>query len=55
LHSIDVIHFVVSKWLSFGLIIVIFLISYIYARRQGPVEDTEDDEAHKLFSQEANR
>jgi YkoY family integral membrane protein len=55
LHSIDVIHFVVSKWLSFGLIIVIFLISYIYARRQGPVEDTEDDEAHKLFSEEAER
>jgi len=52
LHSINVIHFVVNKWLSFGLIIVIFAISYFYARRHGPVEDKEDDEAHRLFSEE---
>jgi YkoY family integral membrane protein len=53
LHSIGMIHFVISKWLSFGLIIVIFVISYLYARRHGPVEDTEeDDEAHRLFSEQ---
>jgi YkoY family integral membrane protein len=51
LHSIDVIHFVVSRWLSFGLIIVIFAISYFYARRQGPVEDVEEDEAQRLFTE----
>jgi YkoY family integral membrane protein len=54
-HSIEVIHFVVSKWLSFGLIIIIFAIAYFYARRQGPVEDVEDDEAHRLFSEESSR
>jgi predicted tellurium resistance membrane protein TerC len=50
LHSIDIIHFGISKWLSFGLIIIIFVISYVYARRHGPVDDEEDDEAHQLFS-----
>jgi predicted tellurium resistance membrane protein TerC len=50
LHSIGVVHFEVSKWLSFGLIIVIFVISYLYARRQGPVEEVEDDEAQQLFA-----
>jgi YkoY family integral membrane protein len=52
LHSIDVIHFVVNKWLSFGLIIVIFAISYWYARKQGPVEDAEDDEAQRLLTED---
>jgi YkoY family integral membrane protein len=50
LHSIDIIHFGISKWLSFGLIIIIFVISYVYARRHGPVDDEDDDEAHQLFS-----
>lgn len=31
----------ISKWLSFGLIFVIFGIGYVYARRQGPVEDAD--------------
>lgn len=52
LHTIGVIHFVVSKWLSFGLIILIFAIAYFYARRQGPVEDVEEDEAERLFTEE---
>ena len=50
LHSIDVVHFQVSKWLSFGLIILIFAISYWYARKQGPAPDV-DDEAEALFKQ----
>lgn len=50
LHSIEVVHFQVSKWLSFGLIILIFAISYWYARRQGPAPDV-DDEAEALFKQ----
>ena len=50
LHSIDVVHFQVSKWLSFGLIILIFAISYWYARKQGPAPDVED-EAEALFKQ----
>ena len=54
LHSIGYIHFYVPRWLSFGLIIVIFLISFVYARRQGPVpdEETVTDEASELFAEE---
>jgi YkoY family integral membrane protein len=48
LHSIEVIHFGVNKWLSFGLIILIFGVSYWYARKQGPAPDV-DDEAGALF------
>jgi YkoY family integral membrane protein len=33
-HSAGYIHFEVPKWLSLGLIVVIFLISFIYARQQ---------------------
>ncbi len=36
--------FHINKWFSFGLIIVIFTIGYLYARRQGPVEPEEDEE-----------
>src|SRR5687767_1645174 len=32
LHSIGYVHFEVSKWVSFGLIGLIFLVSYLYAR-----------------------
>lgn len=41
----------VNRWLSFGLIIVIFAAGYVYARRQGPVEDTDDDEASHLLGE----
>jgi YkoY family integral membrane protein len=56
LHMEGYIHFAVNKWMSFGLIVVIFAISYIYARRQGPVPDDEtlNDEAAELFT-EANQ
>ena len=52
LHSAGYVHFQVSKWLSFGLIVVIFAIAYIYARRHGPVEDTEEDEATALLRED---
>jgi YkoY family integral membrane protein len=54
LHSAGYIHFYINRWLSFGLIIVIFAISYLYARRQGPVPDDETvtDEAAELFIEE---
>lgn len=39
----------VNRWLSFGLIVAIFGAGYLYARRQGPVEDTEDDETAELL------
>ena len=31
----------IPRWLSLGLIVLIFLISYIYARIQGPVEEVD--------------
>jgi YkoY family integral membrane protein len=49
LHLEGHIHFQVNKWMSFGLIVLIFLASYFYARRQGPVPD-QTDEATELFT-----
>ena len=42
------IHFEINKWVSFALIGVIFVVSYIYARRQGPAPEM-DDEAEELL------
>ena len=54
LHVEGYTHFQVSKWISFGLIVVIFLVSYLYARKQGPVPDEETvaDEATELFAEQ---
>jgi YkoY family integral membrane protein len=51
LHTEGYIHFSINKWVSFGLIVVIFVVSYLYARKQGPVadEETVTDEATELF------
>jgi YkoY family integral membrane protein len=49
LNSAGYIDFHISKWLSFGLIAVIFTAAYLYARKQGPVEDDEEDQATKLL------
>jgi YkoY family integral membrane protein len=51
LHDIHWVGFQMDKWLSFGVITIIFVIAYIYARRQGPVpdEETVTDEAQELF------
>ena len=43
------IDFHISKWLSFGLIVVIFTIAYAYARKKGPVEEAEEDAASDLL------
>jgi YkoY family integral membrane protein len=53
LHLEGHIHFSINKWMSFGLIVLIFLASYLYARRQGPVPDdaTTADEATELFAE----
>jgi predicted tellurium resistance membrane protein TerC len=38
LHGAGYIHFEIPKWLSLGLIVVIFVAAFIYARMEGPVE-----------------
>ncbi len=38
LHSAGYVHYEVPRWLSLGLIVVIFAVAFIYARIQGPVE-----------------
>ena len=50
LHAGGWIHFQVNKWISFGLIVVIFTIAYVYARRKGPVQEQPDDEAAALLN-----
>ena len=39
------IHFEMPKWVSLGVIGVVFLAAYLIARRKGPVDDVDDDEA----------
>jgi predicted tellurium resistance membrane protein TerC len=55
LHQIHVIGFEIPKWLSLGLIVVIFGIAFFYARQHGPAEvsDPHEDEAAGLLMQEA--
>jgi len=50
LHVLGLVHFEINKWFSFGLIGVIFGVAYLYARRKGPVEDSDvDDDAEALL------
>ena len=50
LHLEGWIHFEINKWISFGLIAVIFSVAYYYARRKGPVDESHgDDEAEALL------
>jgi YkoY family integral membrane protein len=54
LHSIHVVDFEIPRWLSLGLIVVIFAIAYLYARKQGPVEESTD-EAAALLAEEPDQ
>jgi YkoY family integral membrane protein len=49
LNGAGYIQFHISKWISFGLIIVIFGIAYFYARKKGPVEEADEDAATALL------
>src|SRR6476661_8776941 len=44
--------FEVPKWVSLAVIVVTFVAAYLYARRQGPVEDDDDDPAAVLIDAE---
>lgn len=45
LRAEGVIQLQINKWFSFGLIVVIFALSYLYARRKGPAPDADEDDA----------
>ena len=53
LNGIHVITFHISKWISFGLIIAIFSIAYFYARKKGPVEEKDEDEATSFLEKQS--
>ncbi|MEW6321132.1 MAG: hypothetical protein AB1635_08585 [Acidobacteriota bacterium] len=54
LHGIGWIHFEIPKWFSLGLIVVIFALAFLYAKRQGSVEAPapEGDAATALLKDE---
>jgi YkoY family integral membrane protein len=42
-HARGWVHFEIPKWFSLGLIVVIMGVAYVYARRQGPVADPDEE------------
>jgi YkoY family integral membrane protein len=55
LHELDVIGFVVPRWLSLGLIVVIFAIAFAYARRHPHAADASElDVAERLEAATGN-
>jgi YkoY family integral membrane protein len=53
LHDAHYISLEIPRWLSLGLIVVIFLIAFIYARMQGPVDDPLTESAEHILEGEA--
>jgi YkoY family integral membrane protein len=54
LHTVGVLHFEIPRWLSMGLIVVIFLAAFWYARRLGPQATVDSDaEATSLLKDES--
>jgi YkoY family integral membrane protein len=49
LHSAGYVHYEIPKWLSLGLIVVIFVISFLYARQQEVRHASEADESAKAL------
>jgi YkoY family integral membrane protein len=54
-HSLGLVHFVIPRWLSLGLIVVIFAASFVYARLQPPPEQPADDAAMALINEETGQ
>lgn len=57
-HTIGWLHFELPKWFSIGLIVAIFIVSFLYARRHGPHEitgQTFEHEATELLQHEAGK
>ena len=53
LHAAGYVHWEVPKWLSLGLIVVIFAVAFVMARMEGPVEaDALDEKAEEILTEE---
>jgi predicted tellurium resistance membrane protein TerC len=52
LHDLEMVHFVIPKWLSLGLIVVIFTISFIYARRHPQPAPAGEDPVTEIVAGE---
>ncbi len=55
-HTIGMLELEIPHWLSLGIIVVIFVIAFIYAKAQGPVEKADDpmtEDAEALLAEEA--
>ena len=56
LHAAGWVHFEIPKWLSLGLIVVIFAVSLILARRQGPQDSPPvHDRAEEMLVEDDDR
>jgi len=56
LHDAHFTAFEIPRWISLGLIIVIFLIAFAYAKMQGPVEESDlAHEAEHILGRDAER
>ena len=51
-HNLGVVPFVVPKWISLGLIVVIFGIAFAYARSHGPADVDGPDDATTLLTEQ---
>jgi YkoY family integral membrane protein len=56
MHDINVIHWVIPKWISLGLIVVIFVIALVYARQETKRRPrTVEDRATEFLRNQANQ
>ena len=55
LHNIGIVHFIIPKWASLGLIVVIFAIAFWYARKHGPAPPAADEAALDLLADQSKR
>jgi len=54
LYSAGYVAFEIPRWFSLGLIVAIFVVAFVYARRQGPDSEREDldEEAQALLTED---
>ena len=56
MHDAGFVAFEIPKWLSLGLVVIIFVVAFIWARIEGPVEtDAATEEAEEILSDEGEK